>query len=438
MHPIKSILESLNIATLNPMQETASETILSKKEILLLSPTGSGKTLAFLLPISQMLKQDEKRVQCLVLTPSRELAIQIEQVWKKMATGYKVSCCYGGHDMQTEMQNLAEPPALLIGTPGRIADHIKRATFSREAVATLVLDEFDKSLALGFEEDMSYIFGSLKHLDKKIFVSATASVDIPEFAGAADDLTVLKYIDDIQNADALTLKLVVSDEKDKVGRLAELLSYINTEPAIIFCNHRDAVERTATLLKEKGIECAAFHGGMEQMQREQTLIQFRNGSVRFLVATDLAARGLDIPEMKHVIHYHLPSTEAEFTHRNGRTARMDETGTAYLLVHTDEQLPYYIHQKPETLDIPAGLKLPKAAEWVTIYINGGKKDKLNKVDIVGFFSQKGGLQKEEIGLIIVKDRNAFVAVKKHKVKTFLPLVQNEKIKGTKYKIVVAR
>jgi ATP-dependent RNA helicase DeaD len=151
----------------------------------------------------------------------------------------------------------------------------------------------------------------------------------------------------------------VSEEKDKVGRLAELLSYINTEPAIIFCNHRDAVERTATLLKEKGIECAAFHGGMEQMQREQTLIQFRNGSVRFLVATDLAARGLDIPEMKHVIHYHLPSTEAEFTHRNGRTARMEETGTAYLLVHTDEQLPYYIHQKPETLDIPAGLKLPK-------------------------------------------------------------------------------
>jgi superfamily II DNA/RNA helicase len=438
MHPIKSILESLNIASLNPMQETASEMILSKKEVLLLSPTGSGKTLAFLLPISQMLKQDEKRVQCLVLTPSRELAIQIEQVWKKMGTGLKVSCCYGGHDMQTEIQNLAEPPALLIGTPGRIADHIKRATFAREAVTTLVLDEFDKSLALGFEEDMSYIFGSLKQLGKKIFVSATASVDIPDFAGVADDLAVLNYIDETRNADALTLKLVVSDEKDKVGRLAALLSFISAEPAIIFCNHRDAVERTSTMLKEKGIECAAFHGGMEQMQREQTLIQFRNGSVRFLVATDLAARGLDIPEMKHVIHYHLPSTEAEFTHRNGRTARMEETGTAYLLVHTDEQLPYYIHQRPEELTIPEGLKLPKTAEWVTIYINGGKKDKLNKVDIVGFFSQKGGLEKDEIGLIIVKDRNAFVAVKKNKVKTLLPLVQNEKIKGTKYKIVVAR
>jgi superfamily II DNA/RNA helicase len=435
---ISTILAELGITTLNSMQESASAAILSNKEVLLLSPTGSGKTLAFLLPIFQLLKQDEKRVQCMVLTPSRELAIQIEQVWKKMATGYKVSCCYGGHDMQTEIQNLAEPPALLIGTPGRIADHIKRATFERDAVTTLILDEFDKSLALGFEEDMSYIFGSLKNLNKKILVSATASVAIPEFANIGDDLMVSDHIDTNATADALTLKLVLSEEKDKVNRLVELLSYINTEPALIFCNHRDAVERTATLLKEKGIECAAFHGGMEQMQREQTLIQFRNGSVLFLIATDLAARGLDIPEMKHVIHYHLPSTEAEFIHRNGRTARMETTGTAYLLIHSDEQLPYYIRQKPEELKVPAGLKLPKSPEWVTIYINGGKKDKLNKVDIVGFFSQKGGLQKDEIGLIIVKDRNAFVAVKKHKVKSLLPLVQNEKIKGTKYKIVVAR
>ncbi|MES2005048.1 MAG: DEAD/DEAH box helicase [Bacteroidota bacterium] len=436
--PVSQILNRLGITSLNAMQESASAAILSDKEILLLSPTGSGKTLGFLLPIWQLLKTDEKKVQCLILTPSRELAIQIEQVWKKMATGYKVSCCYGGHDMPTEIQNLAEPPALLIGTPGRIADHIKRATFSREAVTTLVLDEFDKSLALGFEEDMSYIFGSLPKLDKKILVSATASVAIPEFAGVGDEMTVLDHIYTKNTEEALTMKLVLSEDKDKIGRLVELLCYIQSEPALIFCNHRDAVERTAGLLREKGIECAAFHGGMEQMQREQRLIQFRNGSVPFLVATDLAARGLDIPEMKHVIHYHLPSTEAEFTHRNGRTARMDATGTAYLLMHAEEPLPYYIRQKPEELEIPAGLKLPKLAEWVTIYINGGKKDKLNKVDIVGFFTQKGRLEKDEIGLIIVKDRNAFVAIKKHKVKTLLPLVENEKIKGTRYKIVVAR
>lgn len=432
------ILSRLGITSLNSMQESTVAAILSNKETLLLSPTGSGKTLAFLLPVLQTLKAGEKRVQCLILTPSRELAIQIEQVWKKMVTGYKVSCCYGGHDMQTEIQNLAEPPALLIGTPGRIGDHIKRDTFSRDALTTLVLDEFDKSLALGFEEEMSYIFSSLPHLNKKILVSATASVNIPDFAGVGGELMVLDHIFEKPETEALSLQLVISEDKDKVNRLVELLSFIPSEPALIFCNHRDAVERTASLLKEKGIECASFHGGMEQMQREQTLIRFRNGSVRFLVATDLAARGLDIPEIKHVIHYHLPSTEAEFTHRNGRTARMEATGTAYLLIHREEPMPFYIRQKPEELDVPAGLTLPKPAEWVTIYINGGKKDKLNKVDIVGFLTQKGRLEKDEIGLIIVKDRNAFVAVKKHKVKTLLPLVENEKIKGTKYKIVVAR
>ncbi|MDE3252512.1 MAG: DEAD/DEAH box helicase [Bacteroidota bacterium] len=431
-------LASKGISSLNPMQETAMETILAQPETLLLAPTGSGKTLAFLLPVWQMLNKEEKRVQCLVLTPSRELAIQIENVWKQLATGFKISCCYGGHDMPTEIQNLAEPPAILVGTPGRIADHIKRATFSREALQVFILDEFDKSLALGFEEDMSYIFSSLPGQFKKIFVSATSSVPIPSFAGVGDNLQVLDFLTGKKSEQELQLLTVFSEEKDKVNRLAELLSYINHEPALIFCNHRDAVERTAGLLKEKGIECAAFHGGMEQMQREQTLIQFRNGSVRFLIATDLAARGLDIPEMNHVIHYHLPSTEAEFIHRNGRTARMHATGTAYLLVSRGEELPYYLPQLPEEQKIPVGLALPKPSEWVTIYINGGKKDKLNKVDIVGFFTQKGGLQKEEIGLIIVKDRNAFAAVRKNKVKSLLALVMNEKIKGTKYKIVVAR
>jgi superfamily II DNA/RNA helicase len=326
---------------------------------------------------------------------------------------------------------------LLIGTPGRIGDHIRRATFQTDGITTLVLDEFDKSLALGFEEEMSFVIGSLKNLTKRVLVSATAGIAIPAFTGVAD-MAVLEFTDTTESTDNLTLKLVLSEEKDKSDRLFELLCFIHSEPALIFCNHRDAVERTSALLKEKGIENAAFHGGMEQMQREQTLIQFRNGSIPFLVATDLAARGLDIPEMKHVIHYHLPSTEAEFTHRNGRTARMHASGTAYLLLHTDEPLPYYIHKKPELLTIPAGQKLPKASEWVTLYINGGKKDKLNKVDIVGFLSQKGKLEKSDLGLIIVKDRNSFVAVKKQKLKNLLPLVQQEKIKGTKYKIVVAR
>jgi superfamily II DNA/RNA helicase len=418
------------------MQEKGSQAILDKVDTLLLSPTGSGKTLAFLLAVEALLDNEVNLVQCLILTPSRELAIQIEQVWKTMQTGFKVSCCYGGHDMQTEIQNLVEPPALLIGTPGRIADHFKRETLSLDKIKFLVLDEFDKSLALGFEDEMGFVIGEIPNLSKRVLVSATASLAIPEFTGVKD-----LFVLDFMNSDAeeqLNLQLVVSPSKDKVERLYQLLCYIGNESTIIFCNHRDAVERTSQLLHEKGIANAAFHGGMEQMQREQTLIQFRNGSVQFLVATDLAARGLDIPEIKHVIHYHLPSTQAEFTHRNGRTARMHATGTAYLLMHQEEPMPYYLRETFVPLELPAKLKPPKPASFATVYINGGKKDKLNKVDIVGFFFQQGKLEKEDLGLIVVKDFNSFVAVKKTKVSSFLKLVENLKIKGTKYKIVLAK
>ncbi|MEI8097343.1 MAG: DEAD/DEAH box helicase [Sediminibacterium sp.] len=419
------------------MQEKANKAILKEKDILLLSPTGSGKTLAFLLAVLELLNKESNQVQCLILTPSRELAIQIEQVWKKMSTGFKVSCCYGGHDMQTEIQNLVEPPALLIGTPGRIGDHFRRETLSLNSIKTLVLDEFDKSLALGFEEEMRFVIEALPALSKRVLVSATAAIQVPEFTGVTH-LQVLDFIDPIDADENLSLQLVISEDKDKVDRLVQLLSYIGAEPTLIFCNHRDAVERTSQLLQQKGIPNAAFHGGMEQMQREQTLIQFRNGSILFLVATDLAARGLDIPEIKHVVHYHLPSTEAEFTHRNGRTARMHATGTAYLLMHATEPTPYYIREQLTPLELPHHLKPPKTASYTTIYINGGKKDKLNKVDIVGFLAQKGKLEKDDIGLIVVKDFNAFVAVKKHKVNGLLNLVQDQKIKGTKYKIVVAK
>lgn len=434
---IAALLSNLSINSLNEMQKEAYPGILRHRDSLLLSPTGSGKTLAFLLAAYELMQENTNKVQCLILTPSRELAIQIEQVWKKMSTGLKVNCCYGGHDMQTEIQNLVEAPALLIGTPGRISDHIRRETFQLDGIRTLVLDEFDKSLALGFEEEMSFVIGSLPKINKRILVSATAAIQVPEFAGV-QNLFVIDHLENVDDNEQLSLQLVISDSKDKADRLAQLLCYIGSEPTIIFCNHRDAVERTSLLLKEKGIQNAAFHGGMEQMQREQTLIQLRNGSILFLVATDLAARGLDIPEIKHIVHYHLPSTFAEFTHRNGRTARMHASGTAYILMHQEEPMPKYIQEDLVPLEIPINQKPPKPAVFTTIYINGGKKDKLNKVDIVGFLSQKGQLQKEDIGLIVVKDFNSFVAVKKNKVNAMLPLVKDEKIKGTKYKIVIAK
>jgi superfamily II DNA/RNA helicase len=431
---VPKIIANLGIAALNPMQEEAFTAIQDEPNILLLAPTGSGKTLAFLLPILAQMSAEKTGVQCLILTPSRELAIQIEAVWKKMATGFKVNTCYGGHSMQSEIQSLTEPPALLIGTPGRIFDHLTRRSIDLRSIKTLVLDEFDKSLTMGFHEQMAFIIERLKHLTKRVLVSATDKLVIPDFTGVKDPKTLNFTELEEKTTNNLTIKSVISVEKDKIERLFELLCFIGSEQTIIFCNHRESVERTAQLLNERGIEAACFHGGMEQADREKTLLQFRNGSIVFLVASDLAARGLDIPEVKYVIHYQLSFKKEEFVHRNGRTARMNAEGTAYLLLHESEPAPKYITPTPDILEVPKNSPIPKPSEWVTLYISGGKKDKISKADIAGFFMRKGDLKQDEVGLITIMDFMSFVAVKKKKAKSLLLLSQNEKMKGAKYKI----
>ena len=436
-HHSTNLLLNLGIDQLNEMQERAQDAIINESNVLLLSPTGSGKTIAFLLPVFQMLQEDIKNIQCLILVPSRELGLQIEQVWKKMGTNYKVNVCYGGHSIETEIKNLSNPPAVLIGTPGRIADHIDRGTFELNAIETLILDEFDKSLQLGFHEQMSFIISKLTRLNKRVLVSATSEVDIPKYTRVIHP-TVLDFIPTDEKQSNLTLQRVISKDKDKIHSLFQLICSLKSEAAIVFCNHREAAERISDALNEMRIYATYYHGGMDQDERERALIQFRNGSVSYLVTTDLAARGLDIPEMKHVIHYHLPSKEDEFTHRNGRTARMLATGTAYVIVHESEKKMEYINYELPILNVDNATTLPKPPEFQTIYISGGKKNKLNKIDIVGFFSQKGKLDKDDLGLIEVKDFISFAAVKSKKVKELLLNIRDEKMKGKKFKIEVAR
>lgn len=431
-----TILSNLGIDALNKMQFEAQRTIISKKNTVLLSPTGSGKTLAFLIPILQMLSEDIKTVQCLVIVPSRELALQIEQVWKKMGTNFKVNVCYGGHSIETELNNLSNPPALLIGTPGRLTDHLERESFITDDIKILVLDEFDKSLQLGFLEEMNAIISELPNLEKRVLLSATSEVEIPDFVGMESSVT-LDFTQEEQN-DSLSVKLVVSPEKDKIDTLFKLLCSLKSEAALIFCNHREVAERISDLLDSKGIYSGYYHGGMDQDDRERILIQFRNGSLNYLITTDLGARGLDIPEMKHVIHYHLPAKEVDFTHRNGRTARMQAKGTAYIISYKEDKLPDYIPEGLDILKIKEGKPLPKRPEYQTIYISGGKKNKLNKGDIVGFFLQKGKLDKSDLGLIEIKDFISFAAVKTPVVKPLLNNIRDQKMKGKKYKIEVAR
>jgi len=426
----KLILEKLGIAALNPMQEEAQLAIHASNEVVLLSPTGTGKTLAFLLPIIAELNPDIQEVQTLILAPSRELAMQIEQVAREMGTGYKINSAYGGRSFNQDRINLKHRPALLIGTPGRIADHLRRGTFDSGDIKTLVLDEFDKSLEVGFEGEMSEIVELLPRVEKKILTSATEGVEIPRFVGVEKPEYINYLGDEIKK---LAIRAVISPSKDKLQTLFNTVCHLGNQPGIVFCNFKDSINRVSDFLTENGIPHGCFYGGMEQMKREQALVKFRNGSHQLLLATDLAARGIDIPEIKFIIHYHLPQRLEEFTHRNGRTARMNKEGTAYVLQWEQEMLPEFIEQ-PQVEDLDMDASVPMASKWSTLYITAGRRDKISKGDIAGLFFKKGLLEKDEIGIIELQQDSAFVAVKRKVVNKVLPLVNNQRVKKTKVRV----
>ncbi|CAA7387533.1 ATP-dependent RNA helicase DbpA [Chryseobacterium fistulae] len=420
---------------MNQMQKSTYKATENQNDVVLLSPTGSGKTLAFLFPILRNLQKNRTGIQTLILVPARELALQIEQVFKAMGTEYKVSVCYGGHDKKIEMNNLIEAPAVLIGTPGRIVYHLRNNNFDPTTIQTLVLDEFDKALELGFHDDMEYIIQSLKNISQRVLTSATAMDKIPTFTGLKNE----KTIDFLKLAEVkpdIQLKKVITISEEKLDTLFNLICKIGNKRTLIFCNHRDAVDRISELLKQKGIDRETFHGGMEQDERERALLKFRNDSARVLITTDLAARGLDIPEVESIVHYQLPPKEDAFIHRNGRTARMNAKGFVYLIMTEEENFPFINNTIPEE-NVTGFNNIPEKTPFQTLYISVGKKDKVNKVDIVGYLIKKGELQKEDIGLIEVKDTTSYVAVSRKKMNHILKKLSTEKLKGKKVKMEVA-
>ncbi|MFN4074328.1 MAG: DEAD/DEAH box helicase [Cloacibacterium sp.] len=432
---LQPIYEKLQIQEMNQMQKSTFQSSENEQDIILLSPTGSGKTLAFLFPVLRNLQKDISGIQAIILVPARELALQIEQVFKNMGTDFKVTICYGGHDKKIEINNLTQAPAVLIGTPGRIAYHLKNNNFEPKTIKTLVLDEFDKALELGFEEDMNFIISSLKNISQRFLTSATAMDNIPKFVGLDNEKT-LNFLKLGKAKPNIQLKKVMTIPEEKLETLFKLICKIGNKRTLIFCNHRDAVDRISELLREKGIDRETFHGGMEQDERERALLKFRNDSTRILITTDLASRGLDIPEVESIVHYQLPPKEDAFIHRNGRTARMHAKGFAYLIMTEEENFPFIKGNTPEE-NITENYRIPAKTPFQTIYISAGKKDKVNKVDIVGYLIKKGELSKDDIGIIEVKDTTSYVAVARNKVKDVLKKLANEKLKGKKIKMEIA-
>lgn len=418
------------------MQKSTLSAAQKKNNLVLLSPTGSGKTVAFLMPIVEKLNPNIKGVQAVILVPSRELALQIESVFKQMGTPFKINACYGGHATKTELNNFSTPPAVLVGTPGRIAFHIEENSFQTATVSNCIIDEFDKALELGFQTDMDYIIQSFDNLNFRLLTSATELKNIPAFTGLKEP-KYLRFLNAEDIQPEISYRKVLTTPEKKLETLIQLLGKIGKDTVLIFCNHRDAVARISETLSKKGVANSPFHGGLSQDDRERALMMFRNRSSHILISTDLAARGLDIPEVGHVIHYQIPEKEATFTHRNGRTARMKAKGKAYIMLTDAESQPYIDLNIPlETL--LDSFQINNQTDYKTLYISAGKKDKVNKVDIVGFLIKTGGLNKENIGLIEVRDTQSFVAITTYKIKALLLKLENKRLKNKKVKVEIAR
>ena len=291
--------------------------------------------------------------------------------------------------------------------------------------------EFDKCLEFGFQEEMATVIGQLPKLERRFLLSATDFDEIPNFTGMNRTIKLSFLNEEEPISDRIHIYKVLSPIKDKLETLYKLLCTLGSSSTLVFCNHRESVERVGKYLQSQKLPCGIFHGGMEQEDRERSLYKFRNGSCHVLISTDLAARGLDIPDIDHVVHYHMPIQEDGYIHRIGRTARWEAEGNSYIILHGEETLPAYVKDEPDTFELPELTPKPSQPEFVTLYIGKGKKDKVNKIDIVGFLSKKGNLNKDEIGRIDVKDHYAFVAISRIKVKQTLGLIRNEKIKGVK-------
>ncbi len=427
-------LQNAGHSELMPIQQQSIDAIKTFENVILYSKTGSGKTIAFLLSILAKLDANEGGVQAIILAPSRELVLQIDDVFRSLKTGRKVTVCYGGHSVRTEENSLLEYPDIVIGTPGRIVDHIRRRNLDLRQCPMIVIDEFDKCLEFGFSEEMGFIAENMHKLSHRMLVSATKMDEVPEFLQADYHI-----IDAIENQDEISIsEHLVDSGKNILQSLATLIESFENEKAIVFCNYREVSEDVSYRLKDLGVTSVFYHGGLEQDDRERALIKFRNGSSNVLVCTDLGSRGLDIPEINHIIHYQYPNSEEAFIHRKGRTARMSASGHSYLFYGEETQLPEYI-QEPKSIIRTKDLKTePVIPEWQTLYFSAGKKDKVNKIDFVGFLSKKGGLKKDEIGLITVRDRISFVAVKSDLIIDVLKRIRNEKVKGKRLKIQIAR
>lgn len=409
-------------------------------DLIVYSPTGTGKTLASAMPVLLSISNEATAPQAVVIAPSRELAVQTHGVLKKLSPQTSTTCCYGGHNSGDEKLSLASRPKIVVGTPGRILDHINNNNIDISSINCLILDEFDKSLELGFSDEMRDIMNHCPATARKIMTSATVIEHMPNYVKLNNCHTINHLESSSLEVDSrITLWQVRAKESDKLDTLLELLYSIPDERTIVFANTRESAEQAFKHLAKKKMSIALYHGALEQIEREKAIAMFNNGTALVLVATDLAARGLDIADVKHIIHYDTPLTQDIFTHRNGRTARVDADGDVYLITGAKEALPHFVGQC-RSYDIEQNTPAySKVSAVHTIYISAGKKEKVSRGDIVGFIaSHATKLEAREIGKITIHDHYSLVAVPTSKAQEIINSVSHFKLKKQKVKLSIAK
>lgn len=434
------LVSLMGFDALNPMQETLLRT--NARHVTLLAPTGSGKTIAFIGFLKNRLHQPNGRLQALIITPTRELTLQVLEVTRKALPGYRAVALYGGHSLRDEENSMqGKVPDILIATPGRLLDHMSRGNVNLSTVDTLIIDEMDKCLQLGFLPDIKKIMRATT--SRKNFLLSSATMPPQEVIEAAsrgkngvstNDTTLFDFRENSVAVPEIEFIEIPSVSKDKVETLITLLDSLPVnDRSIIFVNHRESAQRIFEHLHREKFPVVLYHGALEQKDREVALAQFSNGSSPVLVATDLAARGLDIPQVQNVIHYHLPVNEETWTHRNGRTARAGAKGDAFVIVHGEETIPEYIVFNREWYPSGKRERAQRGTGLFTAVFDLGKKEKISRGDILGFLTKQAGIPGNEIGKITVSDRYSSVALPSGYISLLKSLEKSAKIKNQRFR-----
>jgi ATP-dependent RNA helicase DbpA len=425
-------LTSLGYMQMTAIQQLSLPPVLEGKDVLAQGKTGSGKTAAFALGILQKLDISRLDPQALVLCPTRELADQVCEEIRRLARtlpNVKVMSLCGGRPVAVQADSLSFGAHIIVGTPGRIEDHLRRESLKLDYINCLVLDEADRMLDMGFLPSVETIVDALKPVMPRaqvLLFSATYPKDIQQLANSILHDPVSARLEENESApDIEQLFYKVSDEESRVNALKRILLHFKPETALVFCTTRVDTDEVCRALQVHGFAALALHGEMDQRERDQTFIRFNNGSTRVLVATDVAARGLDVTGLDLVVNYHPARDDETHTHRIGRTGRAGNTGRACTLLTGTHNSPAFTELPPASL-----LKQrPEPAAMVTLQIDGGKRDKIRPTDVLGALTGTGELAGSDIGKIRITHNAAYVAIKRDSINTAQQILAKGKIKG---------